>query len=115
MVVDDSEPMRVLVRRLLEPQDTGFDCVAEAGGLDQALSVYAESRPDIVLLDLNLAADDGFTVASRLLEFDPHARLVLLTGAASPDVAARATEAGIAGVVNKGDLPQLAERLRALA
>lgn len=115
MVIDDSEPMRVLVRRLLEPEDSGFDCVAEAAGLDQALSRYAQSSPDLVLVDMNLGADDGLVVAQRLLDIDPAVRLVLLTGAPTPELRARADELGIEGVLDKSELPRLAERLRELA
>jgi DNA-binding NarL/FixJ family response regulator len=112
MVVDDSEPMRVLVRRLLEFQEDGFSLVAEAGTRVEALSAYEDARPDLVLLDVDLAGDDGLDVARGLQTLDPSARIVLLTGAPTPEVEAAAQSSGIVAVLSKTDLPQLVAQLR---
>jgi CheY-like chemotaxis protein len=51
---------------------------AENGG--QAISLYTEWRPQIVLLDVNMPGMDGMECAQRILQIDPEARIVMLSG-----------------------------------
>ena len=51
MVVDDAAFMRMKCRKILV--ESGFD-VVEASNGTEAISVYDESRPDIVLMDITM-------------------------------------------------------------
>ena len=74
LIVDDHAWFRSLARALLEAE--GFDVVAEAGDGTSALAVFAELRPSIVVLDVQLPDLDGFAVAER---HEPPPAIVLVS------------------------------------
>lgn len=63
LVVDDEEPNRVLLSRLLRAQ--GYD-VETAGSGEEALDIVAHRPPDLMLLDVQMPGIDGFEVCRRL-------------------------------------------------
>lgn len=63
LIVDDDNIIRLQMRQLL--QQVGFR-VAEASDGEQALAVYKEQQPDMVLLDAMMPVMDGFTCCSQL-------------------------------------------------
>lgn len=64
LIVDDSPHFRALAAELLVMR--GFEVPDEAADGEQALAAVARSRPDGILLDINLPGQDGFTVAAAL-------------------------------------------------
>lgn len=63
LVVDDEDMTRKLLRLMLERD--GFT-ILEAEDGQQALEVIAESKPDIVILDVMMPNMDGFTTCQEL-------------------------------------------------
>ena len=66
VVIADDEPLsRDLLRTLIE--GSGFaSVVAEASSVDEAVDAIRQSRPDVVLLDIQMPEPDGFAVVARL-------------------------------------------------
>ncbi|HEY6606449.1 MAG TPA: response regulator transcription factor [Gaiellaceae bacterium] len=77
LIVDDFAPFRDSARSLLEAE--GFAVVGEAEDGAEALRLVEELRPEIVLLDVQLPDFDGFEVARRLRDFDPHPEVILIS------------------------------------
>src|SRR3954447_25222239 len=70
LIVDDHAPFRAQARALLEAE--GFTVAGEAPDGAAAIESVRRSRPDVVLLDVQLPGPDGFVVAERLAaETDP--------------------------------------------
>jgi DNA-binding NarL/FixJ family response regulator len=112
LLVDDHPVVRRGLRALLEVQD-GIVVVGEAGDGQAAVSLAASLRPDIVLLDLRLPGIDGTTLIETLRAAGP--RVLVLTSATEPSVAARAARAGAAGVLYKDiDPDALVRAIRAV-
>ena len=65
VVVDDEPIARRRVRRLLGGIG-GVEVVGEAGDGDAAVARVASTRPDLVLLDIEMPGPDGLEVARRL-------------------------------------------------
>jgi signal transduction histidine kinase/CheY-like chemotaxis protein len=63
LVVDDDEIHRDLVRELLEP--LGFNIITAANGA-ACLALVAETRPNLILLDISMPDMDGWSVARQL-------------------------------------------------
>ncbi len=63
LVVDDDEAVRVLLTRYLEMEGFSVDQVSDGGG---ALTAIASAKPDLVLLDLMLPAQDGLDILTQL-------------------------------------------------
>ena len=56
MVVDDDASMRMHCRKMLI--EAGFEVVEAADGIE-AISIYKESQPDMVLISLTIPDRDG--------------------------------------------------------
>jgi DNA-binding NarL/FixJ family response regulator len=112
LVVDDHSGFRHEARLLLE--DAGYEVVGEAADATSAISAVRRLSPDVVLLDVQLPGDDGFTVAKTLTRAVDPPVVVLISGRDRSDYSTRLDECGAVGFVPKADLT--AERFqRALA
>ncbi|MER7579387.1 response regulator transcription factor [Kitasatospora sp. NPDC097691] len=66
VLVDDHRMFRTGVRAEIGRTDvTGIDVVGEADDVDSAVRVVAETRPDVVLLDVHLPGGGGVEVLRR--------------------------------------------------
>jgi DNA-binding NarL/FixJ family response regulator len=117
VLVDDHPVVRAGLRALIDGQGD-LAVVGEADGLEQALTVVAADRPDVVLMDLSLGAGRiggaDATAALRGLGSPPEV-LVLTTYDTESDIL-RALEAGARGYLLKDAPPKdLFDGIRATA
>ena len=117
VLVDDHPVVRAGLRALLDGQPD-LSVVGEAAGLDEARAVVTADRPDVVLMDLSLGADEAggaeVTAALRALAEPPEV-LVLTTYDTESDIL-RALEAGARGYLLKDAPPaELFAGIRATA
>ncbi len=99
LLVEDHAVVREGVRRLLSVHMTAS--IAEAGDVESALALYAQDKPDLVILDLNLTGAGGLEMLRRLLAIEPDAKVLIFSMHAEPGFAARALKAGAKGYVSK--------------
>ena len=78
LLVDDQRLMREGLRILLE-LEPGLEIAGEATNGQEALDLYAESEPDVVLMDVRMPGMDGVEATWRLRERWPLARVIILT------------------------------------
>ncbi len=78
LIIDDEPHMRSYFG-LLARMTLGGPEILEAGDEAAGLARYAEARPDLVLLDVNLIGASGLDILVRLLQLDPGANVVMLT------------------------------------
>ncbi len=100
LVVDDSALNRKLVTTLLKAK--GF-AVLEAEDGEQAYEMAVNNQPDLVLMDVQLPKEDGYSVTRRLRE-NPEMqslKIVALTAHAMTQEAERAREAGCDSYLSK--------------
>jgi CheY-like chemotaxis protein len=112
LLVDDNASMRALIRSVVE--ETG-PVVYECADGDAAVDLYAQLRPDIVLMDLKMGRMDGLAATRAIRRSDPAARIVIVTEMADERSRAAAADAGATGFVPKQDLlalPALLTRTR---
>jgi len=93
LVVDDEEMQRILARTSLE--QAGY-IVDEAADGAQALDRFAESVPDLVLLDVRMPVLDGFDTCQAIRETPEgrHMPILMLTGLDDVDSIDRAYRSG---------------------
>src|SRR5215469_11235753 len=103
MVVDDHPIWRDAAARTLS--DAGFSVVATAGNGAQALRVAAATRPDVVLLDLNLPDLPGAQVTRQLLGALPGLRVLILSASGERQDVLDAVTAGASGYLVKSAEP----------
>jgi len=114
LLVEDEEPLRRVLRDLLERE--GFSVVEAADGV-QALDEVDRSAPDVLVLDLNLPRLDGYGVLSHLRARPATAKLpvIVLTAKGDEDNEVRVFETGANDFLTKPFRPRaLSARLRAL-
>ena len=111
LIVDDHPSFRATARALLESE--GYDVVGEAATAAAALRLATETRPDVVLLDIQLPDLDGFEVAKQLAALAPSTKIVLTSSRDSQDYGPCIADSAAQGFVPKAELsgPTLAALL----
>jgi DNA-binding NarL/FixJ family response regulator len=104
VVIADDQPHACSAIRLLLAQEPGITVVGEAAGVEEALALVAAQRPDLVLLDWELAGQEGAWVLDRLRAARPGLAVIALSGL--PDARQAALNAGADGFVSKSDPPE---------
>jgi DNA-binding NarL/FixJ family response regulator len=100
LIVDDHAVVRRGLHDLLGGEP-GIEVVGEAGDGAEALSRARELRPDVVLMDLQMAGVDGVD-ATRLLQAEEHVPQVLvLTSFSDRERIVAALDAGAVGYLLK--------------
>ena len=75
LIVDDLEFMREAAQSVLS--DAGFSGFLHAADGKQALSVYLEHKPELVVLDITMPVMDGLTALKKIRSFDSRAKVVM--------------------------------------
>ncbi|MBO0869816.1 MAG: response regulator transcription factor [Micromonosporaceae bacterium] len=99
MVVDDHPMWRDSVARDLT--QSGYEVVAALGEGAQAVRLAAATRPDVVVLDLQLPDLSGVEVIRRLLTVDPAIRVLMLSASGEQQDVLDAVKVGALGYLVK--------------
>ncbi|MCR3758975.1 response regulator [Clostridium felsineum] len=83
-IIDDSALARRTIKNLLE--NDGFDVVGETDGGANAINQYKELKPNIVTIDIAMSKMDGFRALEDILDYNPEAKVVVITGKAKEEV-----------------------------
>ena len=114
LIVDDHPMVREGLAGLLERHK--FRVVGLAANGSQALEMYLQYRPDVMLLDLRLPDQSGFDVVRSVLKADPKGRIVILSSAQGDVSIYTAISLGVRGYLVKGiDGATLADQVRRVA
>ncbi len=111
LLADDHAVVRLGFRLLLE--GAGAEVVGEAADGDSALRVYAETTPDLLVMDVSMPGGGGLAALERLRARDPAARILMLSAHNDEVVPVRALRLGANGYLCKRGEPT--EFLRAVA
>jgi DNA-binding NarL/FixJ family response regulator len=110
LIVDDHPIWREGTARYLA--EAGYAVAGTAADGAQALRIVAATRPDVVLLDLNLPDMDGAEVTRSLLTAHPSVRVLMLSASGERQDVLNAMTAGAVGYVLKS--AQLTELVAAV-
>ena len=100
LVVDDHALLRTGVANIIN-QEADLEVVAEAADGEAAVIAYQQHRPDVTLMDLRMPGMEGVEAVRRIRQFDPQARVVVLTTYDADEDIARALEAGAKAYILK--------------
>lgn len=99
MVVDDHPMWRDNVARDLA--EAGLTVVATASTGTEAITRATATRPQVVVLDLQIPAPNGVDVTARLVKDDPTVRVLILSASGEQDDVLEAVKAGATGYLVK--------------
>jgi DNA-binding NarL/FixJ family response regulator len=100
VIIDDHVMVRAGLRMLIE-QEPDLRIVGETGDMSAAVSLAASAQPDVILLDLDLAGQNGLDILPDLLAGASQARVLVLTGIRNPEAHRDAMRRGASGVLIK--------------
>ena len=107
LYVEDNLDNRVLVRRILLSEDYEL---LEAVNAQDALRILENTRPDLILMDINMPDMDGYTLTSRIKTTPGFERVPILaiTANVMRGDKEKTLEAGCDGYIQKPlDIDQL--------
>jgi DNA-binding NarL/FixJ family response regulator len=81
-LVDDSSLIRDRLRAMFAGL-SGVEAAGEASGADDAIAAILEQRPEVVLLDVNLAQGSGFDVLRAVRDAAPEIDIYMLSSYAA--------------------------------
>ena len=112
MLADDQALVRGGLAALLS-FESDLEVVAEVGSGDDVVDVARRTRPDVVLMDVEMPGKDGITATADVTAAIPDVRVLIVTTFGRPGYLRRGLQAGAAGFVVK-DTParELADAIR---
>ena len=113
VVADDDAVVVESLRIVLDAQPDIEVAGCGTDGAD-AVRLAAETRPDVVLLDIQMPGVDGLAAAEQILAAPQPPRVVFLTTFSDDEYIVRALTLGAAGYLIKQDVAGVAPALRAV-
>jgi response regulator RpfG family c-di-GMP phosphodiesterase len=104
VIADDNEATRELVRESLA-HNSDIKIVGEARNGRDAVMVAESTRPDVVVMDVDMPYLDGAHATEQILISNPSTRVLAFTGHTDADAITRMMVAGAVGYVVKGATP----------
>lgn len=98
LIADDSEFMRNLLREIL---DADYEIVGEAENGVEAVKLYDETDPDLVMMDIVMPIRSGIEATNEITENDPTARVIMCTSVGQEEKMKAAIKAGAQGYITK--------------
>ncbi len=102
LIVDDSAFTRNLIGRIL--QRGGHEVIGAASDGYEALDLFKSLRPELVTLDYLMPDMSGEAVLGEIMDLDPKARVIMISGSGDHTVGERALEKGAQFYLEKPDV-----------
>lgn len=105
LLVDDHAVVRAGFRLLLSTEEE-IEVIAEAQCGEQALQIYGELQPDVVIMDLSMTGIGGLEATRRLVLRDEQAKVIILSVHHEKIYVQRALNSGVKGYICKHAHPE---------
>ena len=112
VVVDDDNIVLLSLKTIIEAE--GIEVVATGKSGIEAVALYEEHQPDILLSDIRMEGMDGITAAGQVLEKYPEARVLFLTTFSDDEYVVNALKCGAKGYILKQDFEGIVPALQAV-
>jgi two-component system invasion response regulator UvrY len=106
ILVDDHAVVRAGFRLLLSTE-IDIEVVAEAEKGEQILQLYADFKPDVIVMDLSMAGIGGLEATRRLVLREPTAKIIVFSVHHEKVYISRAMNAGAKGYICKQANPEV--------
>jgi two-component system chemotaxis response regulator CheY len=103
LLTDDEPHIRKFIGLVL--RQFGNPRILEAANGAEAIILYRDHRPDLVLLDVNMPLLDGVQALTQIRQLDPDAVVVMLTSLANRQTVEECARLGAADYIRK-DTPR---------
>ena len=100
LIADDHTVVREGTRQLLE-HETDLQVVAEAGDGEEAVRLVGQTKPDVVIMDINMPRLDGIGATKKIKELYPKTSVLVLSAYDDDQFVFSLLEGGAAGYLLK--------------
>lgn len=113
LVVDDDRVVGISLKTILEAEpDISVPALGRDGS--EAIALYKEHHPDILLMDIRMEGMNGLDAATAILASDPAAKILFLTTFSDDEYIVRALRLGAKGYLLKQDFESIVPALHAV-
>lgn len=113
VVVDDDKLVALSLKTILESA-SDITVVAMGSSGEEAISLYREHTPDVMLMDIRMDGMTGLEAGTQIRADHPEAKLLFLTTFSDDEYIIRALAIGAKGYILKQDYEGIAPALRAV-
>ena len=113
IVVDDDRLVAVSLKTIIEAEE-GMEVLAVAGSGEEAVSLYRELCPDILLSDIRMEGMTGLAAGEEILSEFPDAKILYLTTFNDDEYIIKALSMGAKGYIIKQDFDSIVPSLKAV-
>lgn len=92
LIVDDANFMQITLEKVL--QLGSHQVVGKANNGIEAIQLYKETKPEIVLLDITMPEMDGIETISEIMKMDPEAKVIMCSAMGQQKIVVKAIELG---------------------
>ena len=112
LVVDDDAFVTMSLKTILESDDE-IEVVAVGSNGEQAISLYKEHNPDVLLMDIRMDTMNGLEAAEQIFAIDKSANILFLTTFSDDEYIIKALNLGARGYLLKQDFESIIPALKA--
>lgn len=113
IIVDDDPFVCISLKTILQAEP-GIEVCASGSSGEEAVHLYEEIQPDILLMDIQMGSCSGLDAGAEILEKHPDARILFLTTFSDDEYIIRALRIGAKGYLIKQDIETIAPALRSV-
>jgi len=92
LICDDAAFMRMMIKDILTKN--GYNIAGEAENGARAVEKYAETKPDLVLMDITMPEMDGIQALKKIKENDPSALVIMCSAMGQQAMVIESIQAG---------------------
>ncbi len=115
MIADDEPLIRRGIKQLIDLSSLQIREIHEASTGEEALKIFEEFKPEIVLMDINMPKIDGLSVAKKIKAISPDTKIAIITGYNYFDYAQTAIKIGVEDYIlkpiSKSDVSEIIVKL----
>ena len=104
LLVDDHALVRAGLKSLIDQLEK-FVVIAEASNISSAMVRLEESKPDIVITDIDMGVDNGLDLAKKIKTLMPNVAIVILSMHSSEELVSKALMLGASAYLLKEAAP----------
>lgn len=112
LVVDDDVFVTMSLKTILE-SDSDIEVVAIGNNGEQAISLYNEHKPDVLLMDIRMDTMNGLDTAEKIFATEKTANILFLTTFSDDEYIIKALNLGARGYLLKQDFESIIPAIKA--
>lgn len=113
IIIDDDHFVCTSLKTILQ-SDNEIEVVATGTDGEQAITLYEELQPDILLMDIQMKGLSGLDAGEQILRKNPNAQILFLTTFSDNEYIIRALHIGAKGYLIKQNIETIAPALKAV-